>query len=57
VLVDRGGRELPIAARYTGGEFQVPAGKVLMLERAQTGGALALRLADQRRSREGATPA
>ncbi|HXC37807.1 MAG TPA: bifunctional pyr operon transcriptional regulator/uracil phosphoribosyltransferase PyrR [Burkholderiales bacterium] len=56
VLVDRGGRELPVAARYRGGEFAVPAGKVLMLERGESG-ALALRLADQRRPREGATPA
>jgi pyrimidine operon attenuation protein/uracil phosphoribosyltransferase len=53
VLVDRGGRELPIAARYRGGEFAVPAGKILMLECSESGesGTLVLALSDQRRNR------
>jgi pyrimidine operon attenuation protein/uracil phosphoribosyltransferase len=51
VLVDRGGRELPIAPRYRGGEFEVPAGQVLMLERGESG-ALALQLSAQRRQRK-----
>ena len=51
VLVDRGGRELPIAARYAGAALQVPQGKVLVLDRAPSG-ALSLNLSDKRRERK-----
>lgn len=51
VLVDRGGRELPIAAKYVGDALEVPQGKVLMLERAPSGG-LTLALSDKRRERK-----
>ena len=37
VLADRGGRELPIEARYCGGRVDVPAGKMIMLERSDAG--------------------
>ncbi len=50
VLVDRGGRELPIAAQYCGTRLEIPAGKILMLERGD-GGRLALQLSDGRRER------
>ena len=64
VLVDRGGRELPIAARYCGGSFDVPAGSMLMLERAadagvvtsadgNSGAPFSLKLADHRRQLQG----
>ncbi|MDR5809803.1 bifunctional pyr operon transcriptional regulator/uracil phosphoribosyltransferase PyrR [Caballeronia sp. LZ019] len=33
VLADRGGREMPIAARFTGGSVDVPAGEDLVLAR------------------------
>jgi len=36
-LVDRGGRELPIAAKYTGIELILPADKMLVLKRANSG--------------------
>ena len=36
-LVDRGGRELPIAARYTGVELELPADKMLELKREESG--------------------
>lgn len=50
VLVDRGGRELPIEARYVGATVDVPPGKVLVLERDAAGG-LSLALSDRRRER------
>ena len=51
VLVDRGGRELPIAAQYVGASFEVPPGKVLVLDRTPSG-ALSLTLSDKRRERK-----
>jgi pyrimidine operon attenuation protein/uracil phosphoribosyltransferase len=54
VLVDRGGRELPIAAQHVGASFEVPPGKVLVLDRAQSG-ALSLTLSDRRRERKAAS--
>ncbi len=36
-LVDRGGRELPIAAQYTGVELAIPADKMLVLQREKSG--------------------
>jgi len=50
VLVDRGGRELPIEARYVGVKLEVPSGKILVLERAETG-TFTLKLTDKRRER------
>ena len=50
VLVDRGGRELPIAAQHVGASFEVPPGKVLVLDRAPSG-ALSLTVSDKRRER------
>ena len=50
VLVDRGGRQLPVAAQYCGARVEVPAGKVLVLERDDAaGGKLVLQLSAQRR--------
>jgi pyrimidine operon attenuation protein/uracil phosphoribosyltransferase len=37
VLVDRGGRQLPIAAQYCGAQVDVPAGMRLRLKRAADG--------------------
>lgn len=37
VLADRGGRELPVAARFAGGSADVPAGSTLVLERDAAG--------------------
>ena len=54
VLVDRGGRELPIAARHVGASFEVPPGKVLVLDRAPSG-ALSLTVSDKRRERKAAS--
>ena len=54
VLVDRGGRELPIAAQYVGASFEVPPGKVLVLDRAPSG-AMSLTLSDKRRERKAAS--
>ncbi len=51
VLADRGGRELPIAAQYVGGAVSVPQGSILVLDRGEGGGALTLRVSQQRRSR------
>lgn len=51
VLVDRGGRELPIAAQWVGASFEVPPGKVLVLDRAPSG-ALSLTVSDKRRERK-----
>jgi pyrimidine operon attenuation protein/uracil phosphoribosyltransferase len=50
VLIDRGGRELPVAARYVGASLEVPPGKVLVLDRGPAGG-LSLTLSDTRRRR------
>ena len=50
VLVDRGGRDLPIAARYVGAKLEVPPGKILVLERAETG-KFTLQLSEKRRER------
>lgn len=36
-LVDRGGRELPIAAQYVGIELELPADKMLVLKREDSG--------------------
>lgn len=36
-LVDRGGRELPIAAQYTGVELAIPTEKMLELQREKSG--------------------
>ncbi|MEK6595186.1 MAG: bifunctional pyr operon transcriptional regulator/uracil phosphoribosyltransferase PyrR [Pseudomonadota bacterium] len=36
-LVDRGGRELPIAAQYIGIELELPADKMLVLKREDNG--------------------
>jgi pyrimidine operon attenuation protein/uracil phosphoribosyltransferase len=48
VLVDRGERELPVAAQYVGATLAVPKGSILVLERSATG-ELSLRLSDRRR--------
>jgi pyrimidine operon attenuation protein/uracil phosphoribosyltransferase len=45
VLVDRGGRQLPIAAQHAGAQVEVPAGKRLRLKRAADG-RLSLELED-----------
>ncbi len=37
VLIDRGGRELPIAAQYLGARLELPAGSMLVLDRDQKG--------------------
>jgi pyrimidine operon attenuation protein/uracil phosphoribosyltransferase len=50
VLADRGGRELPIEARYCGGKVEVQKGSILMLDR-DANGVLGLQLADKRRAR------
>jgi pyrimidine operon attenuation protein/uracil phosphoribosyltransferase len=47
VLVDRGGRQLPICAQYCGARVEVPSGKRLRLKRADTG-QLALALEEER---------
>ena len=51
VLVDRGGRELPIAAQYVGGTVSVPQGSILVLDRGEGGRGLTLRVSQQRRTR------
>ncbi len=33
VLIDRGGRELPVAAQYVGAKLEVPPGRMLVLDR------------------------
>jgi len=48
VLVDRGERELPVAAQYVGATLAVPKGSILVLERSASG-ELTLRLSDRRR--------
>jgi len=45
VLVDRGERQLPIAAQYVGASLAVPAGKLLRLARDERG-RFSLRLSD-----------
>jgi pyrimidine operon attenuation protein/uracil phosphoribosyltransferase len=47
VLVDRGGRQLPICAQYVGARVEVPAGMRLSLKREESG-RLALALEPQR---------
>jgi pyrimidine operon attenuation protein/uracil phosphoribosyltransferase len=37
VLIDRGGRELPVAAKYTGTSLEVPSGHMLVLDRDENG--------------------
>jgi pyrimidine operon attenuation protein/uracil phosphoribosyltransferase len=37
VLIDRGGRELPVAAQYVGTKLDVPPGRMLVLDREETG--------------------
>lgn len=37
VLIDRGGRELPVAAQYVGARLEVPAGVMLVLDRDENG--------------------
>ena len=37
VLVDRGGRELPVAARYVGSKLDVPQGQMLVLDLDENG--------------------
>jgi len=39
VLADRGGRELPVAARFVGGVVDVPADATLVLARDETSSA------------------
>lgn len=50
-LVDRGGRELPIAAQYIGAVLDLPSDKMLALEKADNG-TLSLSLYDKRRDNE-----
>jgi pyrimidine operon attenuation protein/uracil phosphoribosyltransferase len=47
VLVDRGGRQLPICAQHVGARVEVPAGMRLTLKRADSG-TLALALEPER---------
>jgi len=51
-LVDRGGRELPIAAQFVGATFEVPAGQTVGLERGGDG-RLRLVLKPHKRDRNG----
>jgi pyrimidine operon attenuation protein/uracil phosphoribosyltransferase len=37
VLIDRGGRELPIAAQYVGARLDVPSGHMLVLDQDENG--------------------
>jgi pyrimidine operon attenuation protein/uracil phosphoribosyltransferase len=37
VLIDRGGRELPVAAQYVGAKLDVPPGRMLVLDRDEDG--------------------
>lgn len=37
VLIDRGGRELPVAAEYVGASLEVPTGHMLVLDRDENG--------------------
>jgi len=49
VLLDRGGRQLPIAAQYLGATIQVPQGKLLRLARDEQG-KFSLRMSDAKPS-------
>jgi pyrimidine operon attenuation protein/uracil phosphoribosyltransferase len=37
VLVDRGGRELPVAAQYIGARLEIPTNRMLVLDRDENG--------------------
>ena len=37
VLIDRGGRELPVAAQYIGARLELPSGQMLVLDRDENG--------------------
>jgi pyrimidine operon attenuation protein/uracil phosphoribosyltransferase len=37
VLIDRGGRELPVAAQYVGASLEIPVGQMLVLDRDENG--------------------
>ena len=37
VLIDRGGRELPVAAQYVGARLDLPSGQMLVLDRDDNG--------------------
>jgi pyrimidine operon attenuation protein/uracil phosphoribosyltransferase len=37
VLIDRGGRELPVAAQYVGARLEVPSDRMLVLDRDENG--------------------
>jgi pyrimidine operon attenuation protein/uracil phosphoribosyltransferase len=37
VLIDRGGRELPVAAQYAGARLEIPAARMLVLDRDDNG--------------------
>ena len=37
VLIDRGGRELPVAAQYVGASLEVPTNLMLVLDRSENG--------------------
>ena len=37
VLIDRGGRELPVAAQYIGASLEVPTNRMLVLDRNENG--------------------
>src|SRR5687768_7436595 len=50
-LIDRGGRELPMAAQYVGTVLDVPSDKMLALEKSVEG-KLSLSLYDKRRDNE-----
>jgi pyrimidine operon attenuation protein / uracil phosphoribosyltransferase len=47
VLADRGGRELPVAARFAGGSVDLPAGSTLVLERSGADGRFAFSVEPQ----------
>ena len=50
VLLDRGGRELPVAARWVGANLPLPAGSDYVLTRDGTGGAARFALAVETRN-------
>jgi pyrimidine operon attenuation protein/uracil phosphoribosyltransferase len=54
VLVDRGGRELPVAAQFCGGTLEVPSEQVLVLDRNKTG-SFSLSLSSSHRARSQST--
>ena len=51
VLVDRGGRELPVAAQYAGTMLELPRGQVLVLDRGASA-AFTLAVSAKRRERK-----